>query len=107
MTVEDRRGERSLAPRRHNEEEDEDEEALELEMEHEEDEDDEPLEFVILESNTPIGKRKRSTATVSPATSQHAVPEEVVVADGEAYISVVVPVPAGRTAPSRVTVEWD
>ena len=44
---------------------------LELEMEHEEDEDDEPLEFVILESNTPIGKRKRcsrSTATVLPAT---------------------------------------
>ena len=75
-------------------------------MEHEEDEDDEPLEFVILESNTPIGKRKRcsrSTATVSPATSQHAVPEEVVVADGVAYISVVVPVPAGRTAPA----EWD
>ena len=77
-------------------------------MEHEEDEEVEPLDFVILESNTPIGKRKRcsrSTANVSPANSQHAVPE--VVADGEAYISVVVPVPAGRTAPSRVTVEWD
>ena len=73
MTVEDRRGERSLAPRRHNEEEDEDEEEMEMEMEHEEDEEDEPLEFVILESNTPIGKRKRcsrSTATVSPATSR-------------------------------------
>ena len=44
---------------------------MEMEMEHEEDEEEEPLEFVILESNTPIGKRKRcsrSTATVLPAT---------------------------------------
>ena len=74
-------------------------------MEHEEDEDDEPLEFVILESNTAIGKRKRSTATVSPATSQHAVPDSVV-QDGVAYISIAVRVPTGMRAPTSVTVEW-
>ena len=82
-----------------------------MEMEHEEDEEEEPLEFVILESNTPIGKRKRcsrSTATVSPATSQHAVPEESVVQeDGVAYINVAISVPAGlRLGSTSVTVEW-